>query len=93
LFSKLLINSVVPSASGVFAIYASRQRIFIAESGDIRRALLDLHRNMVRFGMYRAVGFTFELCPAGRRGERLKQLFVEHEAICHERMQNHVLYG
>jgi hypothetical protein len=93
LFSKLLITSVVPSESGVFGLYASRGQILIAESGNLRRALLDLHRDMVRFGMYNAIGFTFELCPAASRAKRLNQLFTEHERICHEPANNHVLYG
>ena len=93
LFSKLLINSVVPPESGLFAIYATRERIFIAEAGNLRRALLDLHRNMIRFGTYRAVGFTFELCPAACRAKRLNQLLLEHESVDHERAQNHVLFG
>jgi hypothetical protein len=93
LFSKLLINSVVPSESGVYAIYSTREQVFIAESGNLRRALLDLYRDMVRFGPYRATGFTFELCPERCRVKRVKQLFTEHERICHERAHNHVLYG
>jgi hypothetical protein len=93
LFSELLIKSVVPSESGVFAIYASREQIFIAESGNLRQALLHLHRDMVRFGNYRAIGFTFELCPAVNRERRLTQLFTEHERACHEPAHNDVLYG
>lgn len=93
LFSKLLIDSVVPAESGVFAIYATRERIFIAESGNLRRALLALHRDMMRFETYRAVGFTFELCPATCRAKRLKQLALEHETVGRDRAQNHVLYG
>lgn len=93
LFSKFLINSVVPAESGVFAIYATRERTFIAEAGNLRRALLDLHRDMERLGIYRAVGFTFELCPPACRATRLKQLFTEHEAAFPEQAQNHVLYG
>jgi hypothetical protein len=93
LFSKLLINSVVPAESGVFAIYATREQIFIAESGNLRRALLDLHRDMMRLGTYRAVGFTFELCPATCRARRLRQLSLEHEIVCRDGAQNHVLYG
>jgi len=93
LFSKLLINSVVPAESGVFAIYSTRERIFIAESANLRRALLRLHRDMTRLGTYRPVGFTFELCPATCRTRRLKQLSLEHETACRERAQNDVLYG
>jgi hypothetical protein len=91
--SDLLINSVVPAESGVFAIYATREQIFIAESGNLRRALLGLHTDMMRFGFYCATGFTFELCPAASRLKRLKQLLREHERLCHEHRHNHVLYG
>lgn len=92
-FSALLIEAVAPPESGIFGIYSSHEQIFIAESGNLRRALLDLHTDMLRFGLYRATGFTFELCPAASRLKRLKQLLREHEALRERQRPTVVLYG
>lgn len=93
LISNLLIRSVVPPESGVFGIYSSHEQIFIAESGNLRQALLRLHADMLRFGLYRAMGFTFELCPAASRLKRLKQLLGEHQMLREQQRPNIVLYG
>ena len=92
-FSKLLIDAVVPAESGIFALYACHEQLFIGESANIQKALVGLHVNMMRFGFNRPTGFTFELCPAGLRLKRLKQLVIEHEIICDEQPSNIVLYG
>ncbi len=92
-FSDLIIKAVAPSESGVFGIYSSREQIFIAESGNIRRALLRLRREMLRLGSYGATGFTFELCPPASRLKRLKQLLREHETAPEEQRPTVVLYG
>jgi hypothetical protein len=93
LFSRLLINAVVPSESGVFGLYACREQVFIAESADLRKALLHLHTDMQRFRLTCPTGFTFELCPSASRVKRLKQLLAEHELVSHDQRPNIVLYG
>ena len=93
LFSKLFIRAVVPCESGVFGLYACHEQVFIAESANLRRALLRLHADMLRFEFNRPTGFTFELCPAGLRRKRLKQLLMEHEIVFSEQRPNIVLYG
>jgi hypothetical protein len=92
-FSKLLIDAVVPAESGVFALYSCHEQVFIGESANIQKALRALHTNMMRFGFNRSTGFTFELCPDGSRLKRLKELLTEHEIICDEQPSNNVLYG
>jgi hypothetical protein len=92
-FSKLLIRAAVPPESGVFGLYACRAQVFIAESANLRMALLRLHVDMLRFGFDHPTGFTFELCPAASRVKRLKELLVEHEIGYDEQPSNIVLYG
>jgi hypothetical protein len=92
-FSKLLIDAVVPAESGVFALYASHEQLFIGESGNMRDALRRLHANMRRLGFNRPTGFTFELCSEDLRLKRLKELLMEHEIICEEQPSNILLYG
>jgi len=92
-FSKFIVRAVVPSESGVFALYSSQDRVFIAESMNLRRTLLRLHADMLRFGFDRPAGFTFEICPAPARRKRLNQLLVEHELACTEQRASIVLYG
>ena len=92
-FSKFLIDAVVPAESGVFALYACHWQVFIGESANIQKALLGLHANMMRFGLNRPTGFTFELCPAAFRLKRLRELLTEHEIICDQQPSNIVLYG
>jgi hypothetical protein len=93
LFSKLLINAVVPSESGLFALYACREQVFIAESADLRKALLLLHADMLRFGLTCPTGFTFELCPSALRVKRLKELLAEHDLVASDQPSNILLYG
>ena len=93
LFSRLLIQAVVPSESGVFGLYACREQVFIAESANLRKALLQLHTDMLRFGLTCPTGFTFELCPSALRVKRLKQLLAEHESVSNDQRANIVLYG
>ncbi len=93
LFSELLVKAVAPPESGLFGIYSSQERIFIGESGNLRRALLHLHAEMLRLGVYGATGFTFELCPPASRLKRLKQLLQEHETSREQQRPTVVLYG
>jgi hypothetical protein len=81
LFSKFLIEAVAPSASGLLALYACREQILICEADDVRETLLRLCDDITRLGFTRPAGFTFELCPANLRLQRLKQLLLEHERV------------
>jgi hypothetical protein len=92
-FSRLLIAAAVPPESGVFALYACREQIFIAESANLRQALLRLHADMLRFGFNHPGGFTFELCAPSLRVKRLRELLAEHEIAYDEQRPNIVLYG
>jgi hypothetical protein len=92
-FSKFIIRAVVPGESGIFALYASQERVLIGESPNLRRTLLRLYADMLRFGFYSPAGFTFEVCPAPLRRTRLRELLAEHEIACHEQRANIVLYG
>jgi hypothetical protein len=93
LFSKLFIRAVVPPESGVFALYDCHEQVFICEADDLRKTLLRLHADMLRFGFNRPAGFTFELSPSEFRRKRLKQLLTEHEIIFSAQPSNIVLYG
>ncbi len=93
LFSNLLIDAVVPAESGLFALYACHEQLFICESADIHKALLGLRANMTRFGFDRPTGFTFELCAESSRLTRLKELLTEHEIMGDEQPSNIILYG
>jgi hypothetical protein len=93
IFSKFIIRAVVPSESGVLGLYSCHERVFIAESTNLRRMLLHLHTDMLRFGFYRPAGFTFEMCPASLSRKRLEQLLAEHEIARNEQRPNIVLYG
>jgi hypothetical protein len=93
LFSKLLILNGAPAESGIFGLYRVHNRVFMAESADIRAALLRLHAAMDRFGFCHPTVFTFELCPAESRLRRLKQLLAAYRPICGETQPNIVVYG
>jgi hypothetical protein len=94
LFSKLLILTAAPDASGVFGLYRVRNHVFISESANIRAALLRLHADMERFGFTSATGFTFELCPPGSRVKRLREILAEYRCCgCSETDPNIVVYG
>jgi hypothetical protein len=94
IFSKLLILTAAPAASGVFGLYRVRNHVFISESANIRAALLRLHADMERFGFTHATGFTFELCPPDSRVRRLREILAEYRCCgCSDTEPNIVVYG
>ena len=93
LLSKFFIRAVVPTESGLFGLYSRNERVFIGEAANLRKTLLRLHSDMLRFGFTAPIGFTFERCPHASRRARLKELFAEHEKGYIEQESNNVLYG
>jgi hypothetical protein len=93
LFSKLLILNAAPSESGVFGLYNLHNNVFIAESANIRAALLRLYENMQRFGYEAPAGFTFELCKPHSRAARVKELLAEYDRKNNLVCPNILLYG
>jgi cell division septation protein DedD len=82
IFKEASIKVKAPNASGVYGLYNINHYVLIGESADIREALLRHERETgFFFGLYRPVGFTFEVCSPELRAERAKQLLAEYRPV------------
>jgi len=81
-FKEASIKAKAPNASGVYGLYNIKQYVLIGESPDIREALLR-HESETGFlfGLYRPIGFTFEVCSPELRASRAQQLIAEYRPI------------
>lgn len=81
-FQEASIKAKAPNASGVYGLYNLKQYVLISESADIRDAMLRHERETgFLFGLYRPIGFTFEVCSPESRAERAQQLIAEYRPI------------
>lgn len=77
-YSERSVRQHAPSASGVIGLSNSSGWLYIADTDDIRMALLDLLEDQPRGPSNRsATGFSFELSPLNERAERRAELVRE----------------
>jgi hypothetical protein len=82
-FTAMSVQKNAPSASGVFGISSSREWIYIGETDDLRRQLLEHVLETNTFLKARTpTGFTFEICAAEGRVERQGVLVRELRPVC-----------
>jgi hypothetical protein len=76
----------VRQASGVYAIFNTKDWIYVGESGDIRKSLLaHFDGDNACIKRNAPFGFQFELTPASERVARKKKLIAELGPICNRR--------
>jgi len=83
--SQTILMRVRPG-SGVYAIFNTKNWIYVGESADIRRSLLahfDGDNTCIKRNA--PFGFQFESAPASKRVARKNKLIVELEPICNRR--------
>ena len=78
-FEGVIIETSVPAVSGVYGLHTERQQLFVGEAADLRATLL-LHWNELGnlFLGRQPTHFSFEVCDADTRGQRVQQLIAEH---------------
>lgn len=86
IFRDESIKAKAPPVSGVYGLYDLKRYILIGESADVRAALLHHEKETgFWFGLYRPIGFTFEICPAGLRAQRAQELIAEYRPALQRR--------
>jgi hypothetical protein len=77
------IETIAPSASGVYGISNATEWIFIGESDDIRNSLLN-HSQESNTALSRRnpTGFVFEVCDVAHRAARQDRLVGEYGPKC-----------
>jgi hypothetical protein len=68
-----------PQASGVYAIFTPRRWLYVGETDDIRRSLLDHLNDAGADGLVRTgpLSFSFEVVPPAERVARRRALVAE----------------
>lgn len=82
-FTAASVQKNAPSLSGVFGISSSREWIYIGETDDLQRQLLEhLYENNTSLKARIPTGFTFEVCAAQDRVARQGVLIRELRPVC-----------
>ena len=78
-FEGVIIETSVPAVSGVYGLHTQRQQLFVGEAADLRATLL-LHWNELGnlFLGRQPTHFSFEVCDADTRTQRVQQLIAKH---------------
>ncbi len=78
-FEGVIIETSAPAISGVYGLHTERQQLFVGESADLRATLL-LHWNELGnlFLGRQPTHFSFEVCDADTRAQRVQQLIAKH---------------
>jgi hypothetical protein len=81
------ITSLVPTQSGVYAIYNRQGWIYFGEGQDIRaRLLAHLNGDNPCILNHGPTGFQFETVPANQRVARQDALIVQLGSACNQRL-------
>mgnify|MGYP002641627872 CR=1 FL=1 len=82
-FTSGSINVSAPEQSGVYAIFNSERWLYVGESNNIRRRLLEhFNENGTCLKRNAPTGFTCELQPAWSRVNRQNDLIVQLRPTC-----------
>lgn len=82
-FTEGAIKVSAPHASGVYMIFNRREYIFVGESANIRKRLLEhLQRDDEGIRSHDPTYFNYELCPEDRRAKRRAELIQRLKPVC-----------
>ena len=75
----MIIETSAPAVSGVYGLHTQRQQLFVGEAADLRETLL-LHWHELGnlFLGRQPTHFSFEVCDADTRAQRVQQLIAKH---------------
>ena len=78
-FEGVIIETSAPAVSGVYGLHTQRQQLFVGEATDLRATLL-LHWHELGnlFLGRQPTHFSFEVCDADSRAQRVQQLIATH---------------
>lgn len=82
-FNSQAIHEYAPNGSGIYGISNKNEWIYIGESDNIQRALLE-HLMEVNSPLQRRepTGFVFDICAGGLRVDRQGKLIMEYGPTC-----------
>ena len=79
------IRANAPALSGVYAIFNAQEWIYVGESNDIQRRLLEhFNGDNICITTHRPTGFQFELCDAPVRMRRQAELIAQLHPTCNQ---------
>lgn len=82
-FSAASVVMYAPSLPGVYGLSNSREWVFIAETDNIRSALIkQLEQADSAVRKMNPTGFVFEVCSASARAVRQDRLIHEYGPVC-----------
>jgi predicted GIY-YIG superfamily endonuclease len=84
-FTKEAVERNAPERSGIYGLYRSKTWVYIGESDDIRRRLLEhLDEQGTCIKRYADLWFSYELYPAAGRAARQNALIRELKPVCNQ---------
>ncbi len=85
-FTRAAVAEHAPQVSGVYAIFNQKTWIYIGESGDLRRRLLEhLNGDNPKIAAHAPTGFQTELSAAQDRVAHQDQLIAQLKPVVNER--------
>ncbi len=80
------VRTYAPHAAGVYGITNASQWLYIASTGDIHRALLEVLEEPDSALMKKhPLGFVFELCDQSHSRSRVDRLMQEYQPVCNRK--------
>lgn len=78
-----------PEESGVYGLYSPGKWVYIGQTFNIRKALLEyLSGQMPYVLQWQPKYFTFQLVPYKQRAGRQKELVARYQPACNRKTQN-----
>ena len=89
-FTPLGIRSIAPADGGVYGISNAREWIYIGESDNIQRSLMEhLAGSEATLENWSPTGFVYEVCGQAIRASRQDRLVLEYEPACNRLSPGH----
>jgi hypothetical protein len=86
LFSATSVREHAPMLSGVYGITNAREWIYIGETDNIQKTLLEhLQESDTSLVNCRPTGFVYEICDLAKRPQRQGRLILEYGPSCNSR--------
>jgi excinuclease UvrABC nuclease subunit len=86
-FTEPSIRASAPNSSGVYAIFNQTEWIYIGESNDVQRKLLEhLRETGSCINQHSPTGFVIESLGAGVRVVHQDALILEYRPLCNARL-------
>ena len=83
-FGFRAVQDKAPKTSGVYAIYTSRQWLYVGESGDIQKSLYDHLNRQGCLARRGPLSFSFEVVAPGERAGRRQTLVEALAPVCNQ---------